>query len=99
MVPLTGSEVVWCVLRWDVVSPLRLLLLLLLLLIVEEKLKEEVLVKLLEEDMVVVVVVGEGLVGVWWGCCWFSSRIWRLGCLRWRCECCGIASASLSDAA
>ena len=55
VVPLTGSEVVWCVLRWEVVSPLWLLLLLLLLM-VEEKLKEEVLVKLLEEDMVVVVV-------------------------------------------
>ena len=59
VVPLMGSEVVWWVLRWDVVSPLWLLLL--LLLIVEEKLKEEVLVKLLEEDMVVVVV------GCWWG--------------------------------
>ena len=48
MVPL-GSEVVWCVLRWEVVSQLWLLLL--LLLIVEEKLKEEELVKLLLEDM------------------------------------------------
>lgn len=62
MVPL-GSEVVWCVLRWEVVSPLWLLLL--LLLIVEEKLKEEVLVKLLLEDMLAVGwLVGGGLVGL-----------------------------------
>lgn len=48
---MMGSEVVWWVLRWEVVSPLRVVLL--LLLIVEEKLKEEEVVKLLL-DMVAV---------------------------------------------
>jgi hypothetical protein len=59
VVPLMGSEVVWCTLRWPVVWfwPLMVLLL------VEEKVKEEELVKL-EEDIVVVLVV----VGVRMGC-------------------------------
>jgi hypothetical protein len=54
VVPLMGSEVVWCTLRWPVVWfwPLRVLLL------VEEKVKEEELVKL-EED----------IVGFGCGCC------------------------------
>ena len=60
MVPLTGSEVVCCTLRWPVVWPLEVLLLLLL---VKEELKEEVLVKLLED--MVMVGGGFGWVGVW----------------------------------
>lgn len=59
MVPLTGSEVVCCTLRWPVVWPLEVLLLLL----VKEELKEEVLVKLLED--MVMVGGGFGWVGVW----------------------------------
>ena len=59
MVPLTGSEVVCCTLRWPVVWTLEVLLLLL----VKEELKEEVLVKLLED--MVMVGGGFGWVGVW----------------------------------
>jgi hypothetical protein len=64
VVPLMGSEVVWCTLRWPVVWfwPLMVLLL------VEEKLKEEEEVMLLEDIVVccwlLMVVVGV-LLGCW----------------------------------
>ena len=80
MVPLTGSEVVWCTLRWPVVCwPLEELL---LLLVVEEKLKEEEVVKLLEEDMVVV--VGGLWLGGWWGCLFLegSRGCWMEVCMK-----------------
>jgi hypothetical protein len=64
VVPLMGSEVVWCTLRWPVVWfwPLMVLLL------VEEKLKEEEeeVKLLLEED--IFVVVGCGLSGLFGLC-------------------------------
>jgi hypothetical protein len=72
VVPLMGSEVVWCTLRWPVVWfwPLMVLLL------VEEKVKEEEEVKLLEEEDIVVVV---GCFGC--GCDVVVGVVWP-GCLK-----------------